>query len=298
MSQPFRFAFIIVVSALLPCAVSDAADIYRWTDGQGRVQYGDRAPPGVRAERIAQEAESVDDAVDLDVQQSGAGWDVMASNRLQGPVEVQLRLARERGIVSTPPMPVSATLAPRERRRVARLALQGNSADFLLDLRSVPGDPLARPRDVAYRLPFDETQRYRIGQSFHGGLTHQDEQNRFAVDFTLPVGTPLLAARAGTVMQTSGDFDRAGTDRKLAQRANFIRILHDDGSMGLYAHLRQNGVMVREGQKVGIGELIGYSGNTGYSSGPHLHFCVQINRNGRLVSIPFRMVGPDGFLSF
>ena len=58
----------------------------------------------------------------------------------------------------------------------------------------------------------------------------------------------------------------------------------------------ENGAMVRVGQNVSLGQLIGYSGNTGYSSGPHLHFCVQINSNGRLVSIPFRMVGPNGFL--
>ena len=75
-----------------------------------------------------------------------------------------------------------------------------------------------------------------------------------------------------------------------------MRILHADGSMGVYAHLKENGVYVRVGQKVSLGQQIGVSGNTGYSSGPHLHFCLQINNGMRLVSIPFRMLSGRGFL--
>ena len=57
-----------------------------------------------------------------------------------------------------------------------------------------------------------------------------------------------------------------------------------------------NGVFVQVGERVGFGQQIGLSGNTGYSSGPHLHFCVQVNRGMLLTSIPFRMVGPNGYL--
>ena len=99
-------------------------------------------------------------------------------------------------------------------------------------------------------------------------------------------------------MQVESGFDRGGLNKETyGARANLVRILHDDGSMAIYAHLRENGVMVRVGEKVSLGQLIGYSGNTGYSSGPHLHFCVQVNSAGRLISIPFRMVGPNGFLA-
>ncbi|MBC7989060.1 MAG: M23 family metallopeptidase, partial [Luteimonas sp.] len=104
-------------------------------------------------------------------------------------------------------------------------------------------------------------------------------------------------ARGGIVMQTESGFGSAGLNKKrFSARANVIRILHDDGSMGVYAHLKANGVYVQVGDRVGIGQQIALSGNTGYSSGPHLHFCLQVNRGMRLVSIPFRMVGDRGYL--
>ena len=68
--------------------------------------------------------------------------------------------------------------------------------------------------------------------------------------------------------------------------------------MAVYAHLQPEGVQVRAGQRVRKGQRIGLSGNTGFTSGPHLHFAVQVNRDMRLVSIPFRMFGPRGILRF
>ena len=64
--------------------------------------------------------------------------------------------------------------------------------------------------------------------------------------------------------------------------------------MALYAHLRSEGALVRVGQRVRQGQQIGLSGNTGFTTGPHLHFAVQVNRGMRLESLPFRMNGPGG----
>jgi len=60
-------------------------------------------------------------------------------------------------------------------------------------------------------------------------------------------------------------------------KANHILILHEDGTLGVYSHLSPNHTTVSFGQRVDAGTLIGYSGNTGYSSGPHLHFAVLVN---------------------
>ncbi len=119
---------------------------------------------------------------------------------------------------------------------------------------------------------------------------------RYAIDLIVDEGTPVLAARDGTVVATMSGHARGGADRSLAGQANFVRVLHEDGSMALYAHLQEGGVSVRAGDRVYLGQVLGYAGSTGFSSGPHLHFAVQVNGGMRLVSVPFRMIGPDGYL--
>ena len=100
-------------------------------------------------------------------------------------------------------------------------------------------------------------------------------------------------------MQVEAGFRASGLASGDARgRANFIRLLHDDGSMAVYAHLQPEGVQVRTGQRVRLGQRIGLSGNTGFSTAPHLHFVLQVNRGMRLQSIPFRMFGPLGELKF
>lgn len=225
---------------------------------------------------------------------------VYINNRLSGPMQVQLSAGQgTRNMDAQPALPVTYLLEPKQRKLVTRLQAIDQNAPMIRDLQSlgIPGDPRAIPDELAYSLPVDENSAWELGQEFNGEYSHNDEQNRYAVDFVVPIGTPVLAARSGIVMETIGSYDRGGQNAKVyASRSNFIRILHDDGSMALYAHLKENGVLVSPGERVGLGDVIGYSGNTGYSSGPHLHFALQINTGMRLVSIPFRMVGPHGIL--
>ncbi len=216
----------------------------------------------------------------------------VAQSRMDGPVEVTLDGAGALP-ASEPALPVQRVLTPRERVVLARFPAGGGSPS--LRLSATPGEPHAVPRDLVYSLPVEES-RFELGQGFHGGYSHVDEANRYAVDLIVAEGTPVLAARSGVVMQATSGFNEGGADRSLAARANLIRVLHDDGSMALYAHMREGGVTVQAGQTVTLGQVIGYAGSTGFSSGPHLHFAVQVNGGGRLVSVPFRMIGPDGFL--
>ena len=96
-------------------------------------------------------------------------------------------------------------------------------------------------------------------------------------------------------MEVADDFRGAGLDlQKFGPRANFIRVLHADGSMALYAHLKPETARVGPGARVRAGQVIGEVGSTGFSTGPHLHFVVQLNRGMRIESVPFRMSGPDG----
>ena len=238
-------------------------------------------------------ASAADDAAAvarLRIEASDDGYLVWADNLLAGPIEVRLDVAGGVPPPSQPMLPARAGVPTAGSTLVARLQASGGRAGWAgLRLRGVPGSSNARPRDVAYRLPLAQPQAC-IDQGFEGEYSHRDAENRYALDFAVPVGTPVLAARDGVVMQLQDRYRGNGLDRaRDAGRANYIRILHDDGSMALYAHLAEGGVLVSIGQRVEAGERIGLSGNTGYSTAPHLHFAVQVNRGMQLEAIPFRM---------
>jgi murein DD-endopeptidase MepM/ murein hydrolase activator NlpD len=239
---------------------------------------------------LAPAARADDGAAELVTIRQGSALLVMARNRYHGPVEVELSAASP--VDSEPALPRRYELAAGASVELARLA---PTATPDLRLRTVPGSAYAIADDVVYSLPVEESA-YELGQGFHGGFSHADDANRYAVDLIVPEGTPVLAARDGTVMHATSGFREGGTDPGLTGRANLIRVLHDDGSMALYAHLQEGGVLVRGGERVTLGQHIGYSGSTGYSTGPHLHFSVQVNGGLQLVSVPFRMIGPHGYL--
>jgi len=235
----------------------------------------------------------------LDMGRNGDATDVYVGNRLAGPIELELSFTAANNVQSLPQLPLRQVIAAGKRVLVSRIEsrVATQPSSYAVGMLTLPGDPRAMPQELSYSLPIDEGSDWELGQGFHGGFSHGDEQNRYAVDFIVPVGSPVYAARGGTVMEVLSGFNGGGVNRKeYAERANLVRILHDDGSMAVYAHLQENGVLVRAGERVALGQQIAHSGNTGYSSGPHLHFCLQVNVGMRLVSVPFRMVGPNGFL--
>ncbi len=290
---------LLVGGFLLSSAHADAARLYWWKDGYGNAQHADQPPP-VAEFAVTRFGNPVGALVKLRLEASGTGYRAYADNSMHGPVQVALRFKQQHNVSARPTLPTTILVPARSSVLVATLAISdpmgGDSFELLLD--ALPGDPGSRPRDHDYPLPFDHAQ-VRVGQGPGGSFSHSDLQNLHAIDFALPEGTPIVAVREGVVMQVEADFDRAGLSlEKYGGRANFIRIVHDDGSMALYAHLQPEGVQVRVGQRVRAGQRIGLSGNTGFSTAPHLHFVLQANRGMRLESIPVRMFGPMGELKF
>lgn len=151
-----------------------------------------------------------------------------------------------------------------------------------------PGNMLAlHQADIAYGLPYAKDEYFRIVQGFGGGYSHQGA-SKYAVDFAMPIGTPIHAARAGVVIDLVAHNSLGGANRDYAQYANYVVILHDDDTTGEYYHLKQNGVAVTLGERIAAGQKIAYSGNTGFSSLPHLHFAVYRARPfGKYQSLPF-----------
>ncbi len=126
---------------------------------------------------------------------------------------------------------------------------------------------------LAYDLPFAAGQKYRVVQGYRGDFTHSGN-NEYAVDFGMPEGTPVHASREGIVEVVVDRFTEGGVDPNLRDFANFVLIRHADGTYGEYVHLQKGSVRVHPGDRIRAREMIGYSGNTGYSQGPHLHFAV------------------------
>lgn len=293
---PLRIACLAGVVGLTAAGSVQAGKVYRWTDADGVTHYGDHQPqaPTSPVTELATTNE-VDAVARLRVENEAGRTLAWVDNRLAGPIEVSVTASG----LAVPPARATVPAHGSALVSVLEAAPPGQSPHYELRVdRVVPGDPRARPADVEYRLPLDMPE-LDIQQGFGGAFSHGDRENRHAIDFGAPIGTPVLAARDGVVMRTEGGFDQAGLDPdEYLERANFIRILHDDGSMALYAHLAEGGVHVRVGQRVQAGQRIGLSGNTGYTTGPHLHFVVQANRGMRLESLPIRLRGPGGVVQF
>jgi hypothetical protein len=165
-----------------------------------------------------------------------------------------------------------------------------------LDFHAQFGDPDAEPDRYVYSIPFHAGDEHRIIQGMGGSFSHQGS-NQYAVDFECPEGTAVVAARDGVVVALNEAATGNGTTEEWTSYAltNFVLVSHDDGTIGQYMHLMPDGVDVRAGQRVSRGESLGKSGNTGFSTTPHLHFQVMTAAADGLgaISFPFElMVAP------
>lgn len=100
---------------------------------------------------------------------------------------------------------------------------------------------------------------------------------KHAVDFIVPEGTVVKAALDGTVIDVKQDSNVGGADPKFDEYGNYIEIKHSNNEYSVYEHIRKNGSLVKRGDKIKTGQIIGYSGSTGWIAnlGPHLHFDVH-----------------------
>lgn len=179
--------------------------------------------------------------------------------------------------------PYTVTLPPRQRTEVFTLSPVRPEAKWQYDFTNYYklGSGCAEPdASYIYQLPYAPGNEYKVTQGYNGSFSHQGP-NRYAIDWKMPEGTLVSAARGGVVVRVKDDSRKGGPSMKYDRYNNFILIRHEDGTLGHYCHLQRNSGVVRVGQRVATGEVIARSGSTGFSSGPHLHFCVFKNKDGR-----------------
>jgi len=284
--------------ALLHSVHAEAKNIYKFQDENGIWHFTDRPPEGDREAEVVYMEREPEPRIQVRMEGLQNNPVYILFNDFWGPAEVELRLSEAVNVLSEPELPARFVIPGQSERTLVGLGALDprQSFRYRLHMTSVPGTPLAQLiMDQSVYPPFPAGEGYFISQGFNGTKTHQATDSLYAIDIVMPVGTTVLAARDGVVMDVEEDFNRAGTDMEnFADKANHVRILHADGTMALYAHLDLASVRVRPGAQIQAGKVIARSGNTGFSTGPHLHFVIQQNVGMEIRSVPFRFYQAEG----
>ncbi len=275
-----------------------AADqLYKYQDEDGNWIFSDRPPEDGRSAETRDLATGASTPV-VHVRHSVAGRSIrfLAENEFHAPVEVILAFDGIAGVEYPPPAAeLRWTVPPRESLALLSLGVLGNveAPEVAYRYEYLIGSPDARHApERPYRIPYALATAYRVTQAYPDTATHRTPDSRHAVDFAMPVGTNIFAARGGTVFAVASRNYRGGLDTtRHGAGANVVQILHDDGTFAVYAHLNRSSIRVRPGDRVSRGEYIADSGNTGFSTGPHLHFAVIRNVGMRLESVPVLFEG-------
>ncbi len=244
--------------------------------------------------------------LELELYRQGSRITQVARNRYAVPVMLRWTISALdnatpasalEGVTLLPPAPLPLGLG--EGVLLAELEHVDQSRRYTRELsfRAKFGDPRASPAPYVYRLPYPTGLTFSVLQGFHGAFSHRGS-NEYAVDFDCPVATPVVAAREGVVVAYNDAAQGSGTTPEFLdyKRTNFVLVLHDDGTLGEYMHLAPSSIAVRAGQRVGRGESLALSGNTGFSSTPHLHFQVMTATADAVMtrSFPFRFAVAPG----
>lgn len=292
--RPFLATLFLILSG-----IAFAQALYKYQADDGTWVYTDRPPADEQdAEIRALPKGAKPPLVSVTTRIIDRNLRFTAQNDYHIPVEVVLALDALRYVELPPPdLALHWVIEPRSTLPLFELAATDDVTFPEVDFRHVwlPGDPAAAHAPIQpYRAPFAVANNFPVSQAYPMGNTHNTPDSRHAVDIVMPIGTDIYAARAGVVFEVASTNFRGGVDiEQYGASANLVRIMHDDGTHAVYAHLNWNTIRVRPGERVERGEYIADSGNTGFSSGPHLHFAVLQNLGMRIESVPVLFEGPN-----
>lgn len=241
-------------------------------------------------------AACADDWLGVDEVSDGGNIGLLATNLRDFPITFTLRV-RSRGLTVKGPKTITETLEGKQSRLVMMFGENGGNrkGKYRISCDWTIGDKDALHDDEQlYMLPYESGKSYRVLQGYGSRFSHVGLE-QYAVDFNMSIGTPVHAARAGIVARIEESSDIGCWDDGCGAYANYIVILHDDGTTGEYYHLQQNGALVNVGDHIIAGQKIALSGNTGHTTMPHLHFAVyRAAEWGNTQSIPVRFLSSAG----
>ncbi len=286
---------------LLLAATAQATTVFKYRDASGVWHYSDQRPRGgghqqLEVLQLFGATRAQQRTVRVEKRGDPAAPVLVAINQNHAPVQLKLDLKRLDNLRPGRSLPAHFLVPPRGELTLVQLQPVGAGATRVdYDYRWQLGDPAARPdSDYAYLAPIPASGSFAVTQSFNGGFSHSGDSGRYAVDIAMPVGTAVRAARGGTVTSITDQFNAGGNSPSYRSQTNSVYVMHDDGTFGIYAHLRHRSALVQTGQRVERGQILAQSGNTGYSTAPHLHFAVLHNAGMKWSSIPFEMQSGSG----
>ncbi|MBC8053648.1 MAG: M23 family metallopeptidase [Sphingobacteriaceae bacterium] len=200
------------------------------------------------------------------------GYTLFAKNDEYCPVSISLDLNITNIVFSEGDKKIFIVPPKAEKFQIGKLALiPGKGGNFSYKYKSVLGDitKAEYEKDKGYDLPFQKGRSFNVFQGYNGSFSHQNENS---IDFTMPEGTEVLAARDGMVIKVVQNNTQSCAEKECKKYNNFILVYHPDGTFAEYVHLKFNSSKVKPGDAIKVGTLLGLSGNTGWSTGPHLHF--------------------------
>lgn len=278
---------------------SSAGTMYKYRGANGEWIYTDRRPVQEQEVEIRElESSFLRPEFSVSSQTVGANVEFVAHNSFYAPMEVRLEIVEIVGVEFPHPDDELRWVVPaRSEQLLLNLEFLQEAAapSIKYRFRYLPGDPLAQHQsDDGYQVPFSVGQSFPITQAYPDTITHQALDSIQAVDIAMPIGTDIVAARGGIVFDVASQNFKGSLEAvKNGEQANVVRILHDDGTFSVYAHLNWNSIRVKPGDRVEAGQYIADSGNTGFSSGPHLHFAVMRNTGFSVESLPIAFRGPN-----
>jgi len=280
-------------------SLASAQSLYKYRGENGEWIYADRPPDdGSMAEVRQLENREPDGEIAVTYGFVGQSVQLVAHNKFFAPIELMLEIRVIRGMqYPDPDQELRWVLPPQSDVPILELPLLEDGSSPYLDYQFtyLAGDPAAQHRPPGpYRAPFAIATNYPVTQAYPQIATHTTRDSYHAVDLAMPIGTDIFAARDGIVFDVASTNFTGGLDPvRDGPNANVVRILHDDGTYAIYAHLNTNSIRVKPGDHVRRGEYIADSGNTGFSSGPHLHFAVVRNAGMHIESVPITFTGQN-----
>lgn len=283
MSNSFLSSFLLIA---MTCSIAYATDIYKYKDANGKWVFSDKKPVNTKQiEKVKYKVRKNNaPRPKIYIQKNKQKYLLIIKNPFHAPIEIEYNT----------PIYEGAPLRQVVAAATTTVVYEGKKKIPLFRYRWVLGDPDSKEDKYQYQFPVASKQSYKITQSFRGKFSHKKRPNIYAVDISMRFGTYISAARGGTVVWVKDDYHLGGKKAYFLDKANYVKVLHKDGTYAVYAHILLGSSLVKPGDKVDTGDIIARSGSSGFSSGPHLHFVIRKNAGFKTVSVPFEFIDNKG----